>query len=344
MTSGTRAGRGVLWLGLAAGAALGARAWLRSARRISLPGQVVLITGGGRGLGLLMARELAQAGAQIAICGRDADELERARFELQSMGANVLDVPCDVTNREQVEAMVQDVHQRFGRIDVLINNAGVIEVGPMEAMTLGDYEEAMNTHFWAPLYVTMAVLPEMRVRRTGRIVNIASFGGKVSVPHMLPYSASKFALVGLSSGLRAELAKDGILVTTVSPGVLRTGSHENAVFKGQRRKEYTLFSLGGASPLVSSNAERAAHQIIEAMQNGDPEIVIGVQAQIASAIHGLFPGVTADVLGVMNRFLPTPGDDNPTARAKGADSHTLLAPSPLTAGIDREADRNNERG
>src|SRR5262249_17300153 len=163
---------------------------------------------------------------------------------------------CDVTNQDQVQAAVDAVLARWGRIDVLINNAGTISVGPAETMTAEDYEVAMRTHFWGPLYMTLAVLPGMRQRREGRIVNISSIGGKVSVPDLVPYNASKFALVGLSEGLQAELAKDGIVVTTVCPGLMRTGSPRNALFKGQHRAEYVWFSISDSLPILSMSAEK----------------------------------------------------------------------------------------
>ena len=131
----------------------------------------------------------------------------------------------------------------------------MIQVGPLEEMTVEDYEESMKVHFWAPFYLVEAVLPGMRQRQRGRIVNIASIGGKISVPHLLPYSASKFALVGFSEGLRAELAADRIYVTTACPGLMRTGSHVHATFKGQHKKEYTWFSIANASPLLSTSVE-----------------------------------------------------------------------------------------
>lgn len=226
------------------------RAVLQLWRQYDLSGKTVLITGGSRGLGLVMARELLREGARLAICARDEAELERARTDLVRRGADVLALPCDVTNQEQVNEMVRVVRDRFGQIDVLINNAGAIAVGPMEVMTLEDYEAAMKIHFWAPLYTTLAVLPEMRQRHEGRIVNISSIGGKISTPHLLPYSASKFALTGFSEGLRAELASYGIVVTTICPGLMRTGSPYNAIFKGQHRAEYTWFSLSDSLPLI----------------------------------------------------------------------------------------------
>jgi NAD(P)-dependent dehydrogenase (short-subunit alcohol dehydrogenase family) len=220
------------------GAYLGSRALARSVRRIDLRGRVVLITGGSRGPGMVMAREFARHGARLALCARAPDELQQAVAELQGAGSDVISVPCDVTWRGEVELMVDSVREHFGRIDVLVNNAGVIGVGPIEEMTLADYEEATRTRFWGPLYMALAVLPLMRRQGWGRILNVTSIGGKVAVPHLLPYAASKFALVGFSEGLRAELAKVGIRVTAAVTGLMRTGSPRNATFKGHHRLEY----------------------------------------------------------------------------------------------------------
>lgn len=324
-----------------AGAALAARAAVRRMREYDLSGKVVIVTGGSRGLGLVMAREFAREGARIAICARSPEELERARLDLTESGARVLAVPCDVRERAQVNEMVNVVRDHYGQIDVLVNNAGVIQVGPIEVMTLEDYEEAMNTHFWGPLYATLAVLPEMRSRREGRIVNITSIGGKISVPHLVPYSASKFALVGLSQGLRAELQKDGISVTTVCPGLMRTGSPRNAYFKGQHRAEYAWFSISDALPVTAMQAERAAREIITACKRGEAEITLSIQAQLAARFHGLFPGMTADILGLVNRLLPGPGGIG-RLRAKGKDSQSAISPSWLTALNEAAAQRNNE--
>jgi short-subunit dehydrogenase len=324
-----------------AGAALAARAAVRRLREYDLRGKVVIITGGSRGLGLVLAREFASEGARLAICARSTEELERARVDLGKSGASVLAVPCDIRERSQVNEMVNVVRDHYGRVDVLVNNAGVIQVGPIEVMTVEDYEEAMNTHFWGPLYATLAVLPEMRKRHTGRIVNISSIGGKISVPHLVPYSASKFALVGLSEGLRAELQKDGISVTTVCPGLMRTGSPRNAYFKGQHRAEYAWFSISDALPVTAMQAERAARDIIAACKRGEAEITLSVQAQLAVRFHGLFPGLTADLLGLVNRLLPSPGGIG-RLRAKGKDSQSAISPSWLTALNEAAAERNNE--
>jgi short-subunit dehydrogenase len=337
----TTQNKDLLLLAAGVGVLFAAYGALRRRRAYDLRGKTVLITGGSRGLGFLLAREFARAGARVALCARDEDALTRAQDELGSQGVLTFAVPCDVTDRKQVDTLVRAVRARFRRIDVLVNNAGTITVGPREVMTLEDYEEAMRLHFWAPLYTTLAVLPEMRQRGGGRIVNIASIGGKLSVPHLLPYGASKFALVGLSAGLRAELAKDGILVTTVCPGLMRTGSPHNATFKGRHKAEYAWFSIGDALPLLSMSAERAARQVVAACERGDAEVVLSLPAQLAVIFQGIFPEFTADLLSAINRLLPGPGGIGVT-HAKGGESTSPLSPSWLTALGDRAAERTNQ--
>ncbi|HYF39249.1 MAG TPA: SDR family oxidoreductase [Gemmatimonadales bacterium] len=314
---------------------------LRSSGDYTFQGRTVLITGGSRGLGLALAREMACRGARLAICGRDTDSLERARASLARAGGEVLAVPCDVADRNSVEAMVEEVRHSLGPIDVLINNAGVIEVGPAETMSVADYEEAMGTNFWGMLYPTLAVLPEMRQRKDGRIVNITSIGGKLGIPHLLPYSASKFAAVGFSQGLRTEVAADGVKVVTVVPGLMRTGSPRNAVFRGQHRSEYAWFSISDAFPGLSISAESAARRIVEACRRGDAEVLFPLNTRVATIANAIAPGLTATLLGVVDRLLPGPGNQ-PRGRRRGADSQSWLSPSWLTHLGDRAARTYNQ--
>lgn len=320
-----------------------ARAIIRKMRSYDLRGKNVLITGGSRGLGLVMARQLVQQGAHLAICSRDAEELNRTHQDLSAYGQKVFTTTCDVTSQSEVESMIRQVRDHFGSIDVLINNAGVIQVGPFENMTLQEYDEAMQTHFYAPLYTVLAVAPEMQQRKQGRIVNISSFGGKVSAPHLLPYCASKFALVGFSKGLRAELSKDDVWVTTVCPGLIRTGSPRNVIVKGQHESEYNWFKTSDSIPLLSASAESAARQIIDALKHGDAELVITVPAKVATVVHELFPEFTADVLSFINRFLPAPsGEGRENPRLRGYQSETESSHSGFARLSDAAARDNNE--
>jgi len=254
---------------------------------------------------LAIAQECARQGAYLAICARQAEPLELARQRLAEMGADVLAVPCDVGEQEQVERLVEQVIARFGRIDMLINNAGIIIVGPQQTMTTQDYVDAMQSMFWGTLYPTLAVLPFMRAQKSGHIVMITSIGGKVSVPHLLPYSSAKFATLGFSEGLHTELAREGIRVTSVVPGLMRTGSHLNAFVKGQHRKEYAWFGFLGTFPLSSTSAASAARQIVRAACQGKAELIITPQAQLLARLHGLCPGFTIHLLSLVNRLLPS---------------------------------------
>jgi NAD(P)-dependent dehydrogenase (short-subunit alcohol dehydrogenase family) len=331
----------VMTYGVALGVALAARTLVRRLKAYDLHDKVVLITGGSRGLGLVIARELVARGSRVAICARRRDELERARAELVERGGTVLAVECDLAEPQEIANLVSLVTAQLGPIDVLINNAGVIQVGPMETMELDDYAEAMATHFWAALHLIRAVVPSMIERRSGRIVNVTSIGGKIAVPHLLPYTASKFAMVGLSEGMRVELARHGVCVTTVVPGLMRTGSPRNAQFKGAHRAEYAWFAIGDSLPVTSMSARRAGRQIVDAIRHGDPEVTLSIQAKIATRLYALSPGLAQRVLGLVNRMLPPPGDIG-TARAAGSESESDIAPSMLTRASDRAALRNNE--
>lgn len=317
------------------------RRWRRARRRLDLYRATVVITGGSRGLGLVLARQLADRGARLALLARDKDELARAEQELRSTGADVLIVDCDVTNRDEVDRAIQQVVQRFGRIDVLINNAGVIQVGPIEHMSIDDFERAMNVHMWGPLHTMLAVVPKMREQGGGRIVNIASIGGRVAVPHLAPYNASKFALVGLSESMRSELKKNNIFISTVCPFLMRTGSPMHAEFKGHHEDEFTWFAISGSLPMLTMSADRAAQKIIEALKYGDPSPVVGFPARMLILLDALFPELLADALAGMDRLLPGRAREGDTSRT-GWESRSRWAPSLLTRLSDRAAQENNE--
>ncbi|MBY0227861.1 MAG: SDR family oxidoreductase [Gemmataceae bacterium] len=313
-------------------------AWRNLRPRYDFRGKNVLVTGGSRGLGLVLSRALAKRGASVAICARDEEELAAARRDL---GGNAVALRADVTDQAQVRRFVAEARAALGEVDVLVNNAGIIGVGPLETQTLDDFDRCLKTHFWASLYTILEVLPAMKARKAGRIVNISSFGGKVGVPHLAPYAASKFALVGLSQSLRAELAEDGITVTTVCPGLMRTGSHLNAEFKGQHDREYAWFAAGNALTGFSISAESAAESILDACARGDAEAVLSLPAQLAVAMQALMPNLVAELSALADQWMmPGPGGIG-TRSVKGADSRGVL-PAWVTANTDADAERNNE--
>jgi NAD(P)-dependent dehydrogenase (short-subunit alcohol dehydrogenase family) len=293
--------------GIAFGMGLAARVAPPRKAEADLRGAVALVTGGSRGLGLALSRELAQQGCRLAICARDELELEAARIDLQRFGAEVLATPCDVSDQAQVAAMVEAVTRHYGRIDILINNAGIIVVAPVETLSRADFERVMAINFWGVLNPTLEVLPGMRAREAGRIVNITSIGGKIAVPHLLPYTCAKFAAVGLSEGLRAELADTGISVTTVVPGLMRTGSHLHAEFGGEQQAEYRWFALNASAPYpIAIGADRAARLIVRAVKRDQAECTYPISAVVAARLSGLLPTTTTNVLTLVDRLLPQP--------------------------------------
>lgn len=284
--------------------------------RDGLAGEVALVTGASRGLGLLLARELARRSARLVICARDAGELERATAWLRDQGADVAAVTCDVADEEAPGLLIRTALDRFGKLDMLVSNAGVITVTGIEGATAGDFQTALEVMALAPVRLTLAVLEVMRKQGHGRIVTIASVGGKVSVPRLLPYSVAKFAEVAFSEGLRAELGPGPITVTTVVPGLMRTGSHEHAWFGGRPASEYTWFSLAASLPVVSMDAERAARRIVSAAAAGRPELILTPLAQLAARGAGLSPRLTGSLLHLTHRLLPSPGDQHRRAQGR----------------------------
>ncbi|MBC7448249.1 MAG: SDR family NAD(P)-dependent oxidoreductase [Hymenobacteraceae bacterium] len=307
--------------------------------------RTVLLTGGSRGLGLMLARRLAADGARLALVARDAAELARAAQELAGTGATVRIYPADLTNPAARATLVRQVELDLGPIDVLIHNAGVIQVSPLENLNGDDYTRAMQIHFEAPLHLMRLLVPGMRARGVGRVINVASVGGKVAVPHMAAYSASKFALVGLGEAWATELAGTGVRVTTICPGLLRTGSARQAQVKGRHAEEYRWFKLAASLPLLTMSAEDAADDILAAGRRGTPVAVLGWSAQLLSALHGLAPTTTVRLLGAVNQLLPAASPDGEASPVKrGAEVESAVTPNPLTALTDRAAARLNEVG
>lgn len=318
---------------------------------------VALVAGGSRGLGLLIAEELLRRGHQVAICARTPVDLTRAEQSLRRHGS-VRSYPCDVRDPDQIDALVARVRSDLGPVEVLVTVAGIIQVGPAEALTEQHFQDAIDTMLWGPVRLARAVLPEMRCRGHGRIGTVTSIGGKVAPPHLLAYAVAKFGAVGFSEGLTAELAGTGVTATTIVPGLMRTGSHERAHFVGDQGAEYAWFGPAASLPLLTMSAERAARKIVSAVLAGRPLVTLTPLAKIATRVHGLAPATTVRLLGLTNRLLPSAppssshrqGDDAVPATLTGREARTTLsrparaAVGALTVLGSRAARRHNERG
>lgn len=335
--------RPALALGVGLALAAAAAGALRCGRRLVLSGRTALVTGGSRGLGLCIAEELARRGARVAILAREPAELTAAAERLRALGAEPLTIAADVRLAPDAERAVTETVERFGGLDLLVNNAGVISVGPLSEMAVADFEDEMAVHFFGPLRLSLAALPHLESSGAGRIVNIASIGGRLPVPHMAPYSASKAALVGLSDALRSELAPLGVKVTTVCPGPMRTGSHLHARFKGDHRREATWFTASAVAPLLSLDPHRAARRIIEAARRGDAYLTFNAAASAAIWGEGLMPGAARRVAGLAARLLPASTDRAGGGRAlPGWRVGTAWLPPALRARAERAARENLE--
>lgn len=191
---------------------------------LSIAEQVILITGASTGIGAALAQVLAQQfpGIRLVLAARSADKLENIAAQCRKSGANVLVVPTDLTQTEQVAALTQTTLNHFGRVDVLVNNAGYGQMGPIELIAEQAVQRQFAVNLLAPIALIQTLIPVMRNQGGGRIINISSLGGRLAFPLGGLYSASKFALEGLSDALRMELEPFNIAVSVIEPGPVRT--------------------------------------------------------------------------------------------------------------------------
>lgn len=309
-----------------------------TSRRSDLDGLSALVTGGSRGLGLLLAARLARRGCRVTVAARDEEELRRgAAWIEERTGTAVATAVCDVRDRRAVEAAVGRAADRHGGLDIVVANAGVIQVAPVASLDSGAFEDAMATIFGGTVNTAMAVLPRLRASGAGgRLCLIGSVGGLLAVPHLLPYSCAKAAVGALGDGLRAETAGSNLSVTTVHPGLMRTGSHLQAEFGGRSSEEFAWFSALSGAPVVSMDADRAAERVVRALEKRRTRLVLTPAARAAGVAHGVAPRVVTRLSGLAARLLPSPpAGDRPVGEA----GHEIEQGH----GIDRAASTWTER-
>ncbi|MBM7166837.1 SDR family oxidoreductase [Streptomyces sp. G44] len=273
----------------------------------SLQGQSAVVAGGSRGLGLLLADRLAARGCAVTLAARDGAELDRARAKLlqRQPGATVRTAVCDLRAQADVRDLFAATGEACGGVDLVIANAGIIQVAPLESLDAADFDDAMRSIFHSALHTSLEALPYLRESPGGgRLALISSVGGLLGVPHLLPYACAKSAVGTLAEGLRAETSGTGVSVTAVYPGLMRTGSHLHAMFGGAQRQEYGWFSTVASTPLVSMSARHAAERIVRATVRRRARLVLTPAARAADLAHGIAPAATTRLSGVAARLLP----------------------------------------
>jgi short-subunit dehydrogenase len=304
--------------------ALGRLAWEVASRRRAIPlrGATAVVCGASRGLGRAIALELARQGvAKVGICARTERDLDGVAAELVRKGVLVCAEPCDLTKEEEAGRFIANVSSRLGPIDVLVTNAATITVGPAAAWSKGDFDDALASIFYTALNPILQAVPAMRQRGKGTIAMVTSIGARIGVPHLAPYCAAKFAAMGLAESLRAELAADGVHILTAVPGLMRTGSHVHAEFKGDHELEYAWFGASAMAPILSIDADRAARRIVSGIAHGRVEVAFTPEARLAPVVRSLTPGLWAEVMALAARFLPRPpiASTQATERREGVD-------------------------
>lgn len=252
-------------------------------------GTTVIITGATSGIGRATALEFASAGAQVVVAGRREQRLQELTAELESKGSAALAVRADVADQAQVEAVIEKTIARFGRVDTLINNAGVAIAARFEQVALEDFRRLMEVNFWGAVYACRAVLPQMRAQGGGGvIINVSSIFGKRGMPFETAYCASKFALAGFSEALRAEVMSDGIDVSTIFPGAVETEIFEAAA---------NQTGLEMPSYVPKFPARELARLIVQDARFPQPEVVMALDAQAINLFNKFMPGLMDLALG-----------------------------------------------
>jgi short-subunit dehydrogenase len=256
--------------------------------------RTAVVTGASSGIGCDVARTLGAMGAQVAMLARRKELLDEIKENIESGGGRTLGIGVDVTRATEVREAVDRILESFGKIDVLVNSAGVLIPGNVESMQIGDLERMMAVNVYGTVNAIQAVLPSMRDRSRGNIVNIGSLAGRRGFPTLGGYCATKFALVGLSEALRVELYGSGVTVSMIMPGVIDTPM--------VRKDESKNFGL--PENMLAMPPQWVTAAVISAIVTGMPEIDVPPGAALAEKIAAVFPALTDAIIAWGNILRP----------------------------------------
>lgn len=236
--------------------------------------KVAIVTGASSGIGRETALALAKGGACVALAARREEALQELAQQIEKLNQKALVLPADVTQREQVEAMVQEVLKQWRRVDILISNAGEYVRGPVLELNPADLQRSLDVNYFGGVYAIKAVLPHMLAQKSGHIVAVTSMDGKIGLPSDAPYVSAKFAMTGFLEVLRQEVSEHGITVTNVLPGRVDTVMIEHLHF-------------AWVSPKISP--ENVARSILRALRKRNPIVIVPPQAKLLYYINVFAP-------------------------------------------------------
>ena len=261
-----------------------------------LASRVALVTGASRGIGVHLARALAGERMKLVLVARSSDRLEAVAAELRSQGAEAVALPADLSRRDELEMLVQRAVERFGAIDVLVNNAGVMKTSHYHELLTEEIAAEIEMDLVSPMLLTRLVLPGMLERRQGHVVNLSSLAGKAGPPFHAPYAAAKAGLIAFTESLRQEYRGRGVSASAVCPGYVQ----EEGMF--QELKDRT----GAKTPLLIGTTPHAvARAVVRAIRHDRAEILVNrAPAAPLMALLELFPGPGERLLRLIGAFTP----------------------------------------
>ena len=262
----------------------------KKALSVSFKNKTVVVTGASSGIGEASCFEFAKKGANLVLVARRKERLDELKKNLVKFNVDTLVCECDVSDKTQVQKMCSQVIEKFGGIDVLVNNAGFAIYGNVSDLTIEEIESQMKTNYFGMIYCTKSFLPKMLEQKSGHIVNIASVAASFGLPGIASYCASKFAMLGFSEGLKHELRGTGIGITVVSPIMVKTNFFDHKSFK--HMPKYSPTALG---------VKTVAKAVISAANSSRLEIIVPSVVRGAIWIKHTFPYIINPILGSVFR-------------------------------------------